>query len=111
MLEFSNYDDNSIVTPVNVDNLKSLLIESKFDKKKTDILVDGFTHGFNIGYDGPKNRQTFSRNHKLRFGNELKLWNKVMKEVKEKRLVGLLKAIKFDNFVQSPLGKTTLRVF
>lgn len=85
--------------------MRKLLTESKFDSHKTHILLSGFTEGFDIGYAGPRNRQVYARNHRLTVGTPVDLWNKVMKEVKEKRYVGPLREIKFDHFVQSPLGK------
>ena len=35
---------------------------------------------------------------------EIILWNKVMKEVKEKRFAGPFKEIPFEHFIQSPIG-------
>ena len=37
-------------------------------------------------------------------GNKVELWNKLMKEVKLKRVAGPFDHIPFDNFIQSPIG-------
>ena len=54
ILQYSNMDLESIKTPVNVTMLKQLLQESKYDKKESEFLIDGFTNGFSIGYTGPE---------------------------------------------------------
>lgn len=91
------------MTPVRVAKLKELLEETGYDRDKTDFLVQGFSKGFKLGYDGPKNRQTLARNHRLRAGNPTVLWNKVMNEVKVKRLAGPYESPPYDNFIQSPI--------
>ena len=45
-----------------------------------------------------------SPNLKLRIGNETILWNKMMKEVKEKRFAGPFENPPFEHFIQSPVG-------
>ena len=68
-------------------------------------LINGFTHGFDIGYSGPEDVKITSPNLKFReVGNSVILWNKVMKEVKEQRYAGPFKEIPFDNYIQSPIG-------
>ena len=82
---YENFDVEKVVTPVNVKVLKQLLIESNYDKKETDFLISGFTHGFSLGYEGSFDVKLRAPN--LRLANETEeilLWNKVMKEVKEK---------------------------
>lgn len=96
---------NNLVTPVDANRLEYLLKQSHYDEDRTTELVKGFKHGFEIGYEGNKSRQQYARNHTLRVGTLVDLWNKVMKEVQEKRYVGPLRAVPFKNFVQSPLGK------
>ena len=68
-------------------------------------MIDGFTNGFSIGYEGdPMIRQT-SPNLKFRgVGNKTVLWNKVMKEVKLKRFAGPFKKIPYEHYIQSPIG-------
>ena len=51
-----NMDLTSIITPVNPTVLKELLVNSQYDEKEIDFLVDGFSNGFDIGYEGPNNR-------------------------------------------------------
>lgn len=87
-----------------MDNLEQLLIEVGYDEEKAKFLIDGFTHGFSLGYEGPINRQVQANNLKLRVGSETELWNKVMAEVKEGRFCGPWVTPPFDNYVQSPIG-------
>lgn len=103
--EHFNPDLTSLITPIDVRQYEKLLNESNFDPVKTEALVDGFSNGFDIGYRGPEVRQTEANNLKLRVGNDIELWNKVMKEVKEKRVAGGFRKPPFDNYIQSPLGK------
>ena len=104
---FENFYIENIQTPVDVDKYEQLLIETKYDPTKTEALVNGFREGFSLEYDGQKeNIRRMSNNLPLRVGSELELWNKVMKEVKNKRFAGpyLEKDIPFKNFIQSPIG-------
>ena len=54
--EYYNYDLDNIVSPVKPNELEKLLVETNYDKRKTKYLVDGFTNGFDLGYEGPVNR-------------------------------------------------------
>ena len=85
--------------------LQQLLIESKYDAIETQFLIDGFTNGFPIGYSGSSDVKITSPNLKFRqVGDPVTLWNKVMKEVRERRYAGPFKDIPFDNYIQSPIG-------
>ena len=98
-------DLDNIKTPVDVDKFEKLLHESKYDRKETEFLIDGFRNGFSLGYEGEENVKISSPNLKFRnVGNQTILWNKVMKEVREKRYAGPFEKIPFDNFIQSPIG-------
>ena len=105
ILEYSNFDLENIKTPVNVEMLSKFLVETNYDMKETEFLIDGFKNGFSIGYAGNKDVKITSPNLKFReVGNPTILWNKVMKEVKEKRYAGPFESIPFDNYIQSPIG-------
>ena len=104
ILYFENFDLNSVVTPVDADALERLLNETHYDINKTKYLVNGFRNGFSLGYCGPKQVQRLAPNLKLTVGDEIDLWNKVMKEVKLKRFAGPFKQIPFENYIQSPIG-------
>ena len=39
-----------------------LLREAKYDANETKFIEDGFTKGFEIGYEGPRNRRKRARN-------------------------------------------------
>ena len=84
VLNYKNFNLENVVTPVNVKKFKELLALSGYDHIKSAKLIEGFTKGFSIGYERPEKVQLTSPNLKLRIGNETVLWNKIMKEVKEK---------------------------
>ena len=66
--------------------------------------MNGFLNGFSILYNGPKNRQSKSQNIPFVVGNRIEMWNKIMKEVKEKRVAGPFNTVPFSNYIQSPIG-------
>ena len=104
---FENKDWDEITTPINVPELKKLLTLSGYDKEKSRKLIEGFTNGFSIGYQGPMNRADMSDNLPLKnIGTKTDLWNKVMKEVEVKRYAGPFRRneLPFSNFIQSPIG-------
>ena len=84
--------------------LNELLLESAFDSNSRIKLVNGFKHGFKMGYHGNRRVKLTSRNLPFTIGDELTLWNKVMKEVKNNRYAGPFKEIPFEFHIQSPLG-------
>ena len=93
------------MTPVDVNKLEQLLQETDYDASKTQFLVDGFKNGFRLGYTGNRKVRLKSPNLKFRgVGNEVELWNKVMKEVKLCRYAGPFDEIPFDYYIQSPIG-------
>ena len=57
MESFTNRDLKRIVTPIIVNRLEELLIESDYPSDETNFLVDGFTEGFDICYEGPTCKQ------------------------------------------------------
>ena len=105
ILYFENLDLENVVTPVNADRLNELLLKAGYDNVKRNFLWDDFKNGFTLGYNNPNPVQVVSHNLKLRVGDEVDLWNKVMKEVKLKRFAGPFSQIPFqDDFIQSPIG-------
>ena len=101
----TNKDLQNIITPVNVKQLEALLNETGYEKKKTEYLVQGFSNGFDLGYRGKmENIQQKAPNLKFTIGNKTILWNKVMKEVQNKRYAGPFEEIPFKDFIQSPIG-------
>ena len=88
-----------------METLRKLLTQTGYDKIKSKKLTDGFTYGFPIGYNGNRtNIKMKAANLKLFVGSKTELWNKVMKEVKEKRYAGPFEEVPFKNFIQSPIG-------
>ena len=99
-----NYDNTSIVTPVNIPELQRLLQTTGYDEGKSRFLIEGFSQGFDLGYRGPEQIQIRSPNLKFTIGSRTELWNKVMKEVECKRYAGPYRDIPFQNYIQSPIG-------
>ena len=106
MDRYQNLDITNIVTPIKVNKLKQLLVESNYDKRKTDYLIRGFEKGFDIGYCGPLDRCDVLDNIPIQkgVGSLTELWNKVMKEVRHQHYAGPFQDIPFDNYMQSPIG-------
>ena len=103
-LWYTNYDLESIVTPVRVESLHNLLVETGYDRDETQFLIKGFSEGFDIGYQGDTCVKCTVPNLKLRVGSPTILWNKIMKEVQLKCFVGLFKEVPFEHFIQSLVG-------
>ena len=97
-------DLKNIVTPLNVEKFAELLKNSNYDRAESVFLIDGFTNGFDIGYKGPKIRQSRAKNIPFTVGDKFDLWRKIMKEVKAGRYAGPFNDIPFENYIQSPIG-------
>ena len=87
-----------------VHNLVKLLKETDYDQSEIQFLEEGFTHGFDIRYQGPTVRASNASNIPLRIGSETELWNKLIKEVRLKCVAGPFDTIPYDNYIQSPIG-------
>ena len=90
--------------PLNVTEYERLLKLARYDEMKTKFLVEGFSRGFDIGYQGPQQRTYISRNIPLTVGSKQIMWDKIIKEVAESRYAGPFERPPFDRFVQSPIG-------
>lgn len=100
-----NLDLDTIATPINIDFFEKLLKLSKYDKKKTEYLVNGLREGFDIGFKGPRNVVRESPNMKITCGTHIDLWNKVMKEVKEGHTAGPFRGkCPLEFYWQNPVG-------
>ena len=104
ILMYKNLDLENMVTPIKADVFGKLLKEANYDEEKTNFIISGFTKGFSLGYQGPEKIRRYAPNLKLTVGTHIDLWNKVMREVQQKRYVGLFKKIPFKYFIQSPIG-------
>ena len=106
ILEQTNFDTESIVTPVLADKFEQLLKDAEHPRQEIEFLTNGFKNGFPIGYRGNMHVKMTAPNLKFReVGDEVTLWNKVMKEVGLKRYAGPFDAIPFkDHYIQSPIG-------
>ena len=98
------WDD--IVTPINTGELEKLLKASKYCTKKTQHMLSGFREGFDMGYQGLTDRIDESANIPLRagVGSMTEMWNKIMKEVKERHYAGPFAKPPMKYYVQSPIG-------
>ena len=74
--EATNYDLQNIVTPVDVEALEKLLIETKYRSDERNFVVDGFRFGFPLQYRGPTKRRQTARNLPLNCGKAHNLWKK-----------------------------------
>ena len=102
--EFSNFNIEDIITPVNPQVLENLLTETGYDVNETQFLVNGFRHGFDLEYQGSMLRQDVSNNIPLQVGSTQELWDKIMKEVKLKTVAGPFDSVLLQYFIQSPIG-------
>ena len=93
-----------VVTPVKIQKLVKCLQEAEYDLGEIEFLQQGFTNGFDICYEGPVCRQSEAENIPFTVGNQIELWNKLMKEVQLSRVAGPFRDIPFDNYIQSPIG-------
>ena len=73
---YENFDLQNIVTPANVAALQKILQQTGYDNQKTEFLIEGFTHGFDIGYRGNPHVKMKSTNLKLdpEYGTKVTLW-------------------------------------
>ena len=99
-----NHDLDHVVTPVKLDILEQMLVQTGYDQQETDYLVNGFKEGFDLEYQGPRDRRDESDNIPFTIGDEFEMWSKIMKEVKEGRYAGPFEEIPFEYYIQSPIG-------
>ena len=83
---------------------EELLKETQYNPAETRFLIEGFTQGFDIGYRGITERQSYSENIPITVGSTDELWSKIMKEVNAGRYAGPFKRVPYSNFIQSPIG-------
>ena len=90
---------------MNADLLEQLLKDTNFEEEKISKLVQGFKHGFGIGYQGSLQCRHTSENIPFTVGNTTEMWNKIMKEVNLGRSVGPFaeQEIPYEFYVQSPI--------
>ena len=74
--------------PVDATELDRLLRISGYEDEKRQFVVNGFTNGFDLCYEGDKFVKRTAANLRLRVDNKFILWNKLMKEVQLNRVVG-----------------------
>ena len=92
--------------PVKVKELKKLLHDSAYRLDESQYLLEGFSKGFDLQYQGPREKKDHSASipFKEGLGSHEELWEKMLKEVGERRFAGPFDDIPFEHFVQSPIG-------
>ena len=85
---------------------EKLLKQANYPINKSNFLLDGFRQGFDIGYSGPRERVSESDNipFKPGVGDEVEMWNKMIKEVSLGRYAGPYEKVPYDFYIQSPIG-------
>ena len=94
-------DQIQISTPVLVDQLSSYL--EGYDPTSKLFLTQGFTAGFRIPYEGPRNFR-FSKNLSSLKGQETVLTDRINLELAAGRIAGPFSEPPFPNIQVSPLG-------
>ena len=87
-----------------MDKFARLLTESGYDRKESIFLIQGFTEGFDIEYQGPEKRQSKSRNIPFTVGDKYDMWSEIMKEVEAGHYAGPFEEIPFEDYIQSLIG-------
>ena len=90
--------------PIDLDRFTQLLTETNYDPEESAFLIDGFSSGFDIGYEGSQVRKFHSRNIPFTVGDKFELWSKIMKEVRAGRYTRPYEEIPYEYFIQSPVG-------
>ena len=93
---------NTVVSPINVPVLKQFLINHP-DTNFVNFLLDGFTYGFSVGYDGPLTAGQ-SRNLLSARQNPIAVSAAILKEVSRGHTAGPFPVSPFPMLHWSPLG-------
>ena len=94
-------EDEAVPTPINTESLKSWL--TGYDPQKTQFLIQGFTHGFRLMYEGPST-STFAKNHPSVMSQLDTTYKTLATEVHLNRIAGPFQSPPFADFHISPLG-------
>jgi hypothetical protein len=92
---------NSLPTPIKVKILEYYL--QGYDHNKTLYLINGFSHGFPLEFEGPR-EPSFCFNLKSALDNPAVVRDKLQKELVENRVAGPFPEPPFLNLKISPLG-------
>ena len=101
---YENFDLSEVVTPVKANLFAQKLTDSGYPEEDIQFLYSGFKNSLDLCYEGPAERRSESQNIPFTVGNQVILWNKLMKEVELKRVAGPYKKPSFEHFIQSPIG-------
>ena len=94
-------------TPIKVETFSQWLVG--YNAKDRKFLLDGFTEGFKIPYEGPR-KFRYSENLVSALQNLDILKSKILKEVQADRAAGPFQHIPFPNIQISPLGLVPKKV-
>jgi hypothetical protein len=81
----STNHQNNLSTPIKVKGLKSYLQD--YDRDKTQYLINGFSQGFALEFEGPR-EPSFCSNIKLSLDNPGRVQDKIHKELVCNRVAG-----------------------
>ena len=94
-------NNNEIVTPIRPNVLKYFL--KGYDTAMADYLVAGFTYGFELHYEGPRQFKS-SKNLLSALQNPVIVNKKLQKELEAHRIVRPFVTLPFDNLQIYPIG-------
>ncbi len=91
---------NRLPTPVSVDKFSALL--KGYNRSKFNFLVRGFSHGFHLGYTGPR-QPRLSQNKPSASAQRVSVSSKIATELSLGRIAGPYSQPPFSNFQISPI--------
>ena len=89
-------------TPVNAERLERWLYD--YDPDLKQFVVDGFTFGFNLGFEGISNQNINIRNLNSTLLHPMVCQNIIEKELSLNRFLGPFEVIPFEHFNINPMG-------
>ena len=91
-----------IEIPVNPEVLGELLSKIEYLESKIEYLVEGFTKGFWVGFEGPR-RESLKGNHPSARDRPTIVKSKLQKEIDVNRIARPFRVVPLANFVTNPL--------
>ena len=92
---------HTLPTSIRRDVLAAYLLH--YDEHESTVLLNGFTNGFSLHYDGPHNFRT-SGNHRSALQAQSVVDDKLLKEISFGRIAGPFTKPPFTDFHSSPRG-------
>lgn len=92
----------NLPTPINVTRLKERLLG--YDTAKKDFLITGFSEGFKIMYNGPRNISRIETNHYSALCRPAEMDEIISEELQAGQIFGPFETVPLDFFVSSPIA-------